>query len=137
MKALRILKEIEITNFLDNRGDLNVAEFQTIGKFETKRIYFISNVPEKFSRGEHAHKNLNQIFFAVAGKLNLTVTNGNVTESVELNPQEKAYFLPAGYWRELSNFTDNAICVVLASDYYDEDDYIRSYDEYLDWTKSE
>ena len=132
MTALKILKEIEITNFLDNRGDLNFAEFQRIGKFETKRIYFISNVPEKISRGEHAHKALNQIFFAVTGKLNLTVTDGNVTESVELDPQEKAYFLPAGYWRELSNFTNNAICVVLASEHYDEGDYIHSYDEYLE-----
>lgn len=137
MTHLKILKEIEISNFKDSRGNLNVAEFQSIGNFETKRIYFISNVSENHARGAHAHKTLNQVFFAVAGKLNLTVTDGTVSESVELNPEDKGYFLPSGYWRDLKNFSQDAVCVVLASEHYDESDYIRSYDQYLEWTKSE
>ena len=137
MTALKILKEIEISNFVDSRGNLHVAEFQRIGKFETKRIYFISNVPENDARGAHAHKSLNQVFFAVAGKFNLTVTDGKDSESVELNPKGKGYFLPSGYWRDLNNFSQDAVCVVLASEHYDESDYIRSYDQYLEWTKNE
>jgi dTDP-4-dehydrorhamnose 3,5-epimerase-like enzyme len=137
MTPLKILKEIKISKFLDSRGNLNVAEFQGIGKFETKRIYFITNVPENDARGAHAHKTLNQIFFAIAGKFNLSVTNGIVSESVELNPKDNGYFLPSGYWRDLNNFSNDAICLVLASEHYDEGDYIRSYDQYLEWTKSE
>ena len=137
MTALKILKEIEIANFIDSRGNLHVAEFQSIGKFETKRIYFISNVSENDARGAHAHKSLHQVFFAVAGKFILTVTDGTISESVELNPNDNGYFLPSGYWRDLNNFSQDAVCVVLASEHYDESDYIRSFEKYLEWTKSE
>ena len=137
MTALKILKEIQVANYLDDRGNLDVAEFQSIGKFETKRIYYISNVPENDARGAHAHKNLDQVFFAVAGNFNLTVTDGSFTETVDLKAHETGYFLPAGYWRDLKNFTNDAVCLVLASEHYDENDYIRSFEEYLEWKKSE
>lgn len=137
MTELKILKEIQVENYLDNRGNLGVAEFQSIGKFETKRIYYISGVPENDARGAHAHKNLDQVFFAVAGNINLTVTDGSITETVDLKAHEKGYYLPAGYWRDLKNFTNDAVCLVLASEHYDENDYIRSYEEYLEWKKSE
>jgi mannose-6-phosphate isomerase-like protein (cupin superfamily) len=137
MTTLRILKEIHVANYLDNRGNLDFAEFRSIGKFETKRVYYISSVPESDARGAHAHKNLDQVFFAVAGKFNMTVTDGLVTETVELKAHNMGYFLPAGHWRDLNNFTNDAVCVVLASEHYDEEDYIRSYEEFLEWKKSE
>jgi mannose-6-phosphate isomerase-like protein (cupin superfamily) len=137
MRTPEILKEIQVTSILDNRGNLDIAEFQNIGKFETKRIYYISNVPESDARGAHAHKSLDQIFFAVTGSFNMTVTDGFITETVELKAHEMGYFLPAGYWRDLDNFTNDAVCLVLASEHYDESDYIRSYEEYLEWKKSE
>ena len=136
MAALEILKEVQVTNILDNRGNLDIAEFQNIGKFETKRIYYISNVPESDARGAHAHKNLNQVFFAVAGSFNMTVTDGFITETVELKAHEMGYFLPAGHWRDLNNFSSGAVCFVLASEHYNENDYIRSYEEFLEWKKS-
>jgi mannose-6-phosphate isomerase-like protein (cupin superfamily) len=137
MSALKILKEIRVANYLDDRGNLDVAEFQSVGKFETKRIYYISGVPENDARGAHAHKNLDQVFFAVAGNFKMTVTDGSITETVDLKAHETGYFLPAGYWRDLKNFTIDAVCLVLASEHYDENDYIRSYEEYLEWKKSE
>jgi mannose-6-phosphate isomerase-like protein (cupin superfamily) len=137
MIPLKILREIQVTKILDNRGNLDVAEFQSIGKFETKRIYYISGVPENDTRGAHAHKNLNQVFFAVAGNFTLTVTNGSITETVELKAHEAGYFLPAGHWRDLKNFTNDAVCLVLASEHYNESDYIRSFEDYLDWKKCE
>jgi mannose-6-phosphate isomerase-like protein (cupin superfamily) len=137
MAELKILKEIQVANYLDNRGNLDVAEFQGVGKFETKRIYYISGVPESDARGAHAHKNLDQVFFAVAGKLSMTVTDGSITETVDLKAHATGYYLPAGYWRDLKNFTNDAVCLVLASEHYDENDYIRSYEEYLEWKKSE
>lgn len=136
MTPLKILKEIQVASILDSRGNLDVAEFQGVGKFETKRIYYISNVPENDARGAHAHKNLDQVFFSVAGKFNMTVTDGFTTETVELRDHEKGYFLPAGHWRDLNNFSSGAVCFVLASEHYNENDYIRSYEEFLEWKKS-
>jgi mannose-6-phosphate isomerase-like protein (cupin superfamily) len=136
MTSLKILREIQVKKFLDKRGNLDIAEFEGIRNFGTKRIYYISNVPENDSRGAHAHKKLDQVFFAVSGNFSLTVTDGSITETVELREHESGYFLPAGYWRDLKNFTNNAVCLVLASEHYDESDYIRSFEDYLEWKKS-
>ena len=137
MTTLKILKEIEVTTAVDASGILDIVEFQGFGTFETKRIYYISNVPESNTRGAHAHKKLNQAFFALSGNFDMTVTDGLITETVELKAHKNGFFLPAGYWRDLKNFTSNAICLVLASEHYDENDYIRSYGEYLEWKKGE
>jgi len=136
MTTLKILQEIQLTSKADARGILDIAEFQGFGKFETSRVYYISNVPESSTRGAHAHKRLNQVFFALSGNFEMTVTDGLVTETVELKAHENGYFLPAGYWRELKNFTSDAICLVLASEHYDENDYIHLYDDYLDWRRN-
>ena len=133
MTNLRILQEIQVTSFTDKRGILDIAELHNFAEFETKRIYYISNVPENEARGSHAHKELNQIFFALAGSLKMTVTDGLITETVELMAHQKGYFLPSGHWRELKNFSNDAVCLVLASNYFDEKDYIHSFEEYLDW----
>ncbi len=133
MKQQLILEPIGVFNFCDHRGNLDIAELQFPGKFETKRIYYISNVPKSQIRGAHGHKKLKQIFFALAGKFELRVTDGSFFQTVELKAHESGYFLPAGYWRVLSQFSDDAVCLVLASDHYDEDDYIFSYDEFLKW----
>ncbi len=137
MTTLNILKEIQVTTKADARGILDIAEFQGFGKFETKRVYYICNVPENNTRGAHAHKKLNQVFFALSGHFSMTVTDGLVTETVELKAHENGFFLPAGYWRDLKNFTRDAICLVLASEHYDENDYIHSFEKYLEWKKDE
>jgi dTDP-4-dehydrorhamnose 3,5-epimerase-like enzyme len=137
MTILKILQEIQVTSKSDSRGMLDFAEFQGFGRFETKRIYYISSVPEGNTRGAHAHKKLNQVFLSVSGQFEMTVTDGLVTETVQLNAHKNGFFLPAGYWRDLKNFSSDAICLVLASEHYDENDYIRSYEDYLEWKKSE
>ncbi len=135
MKSDSILKPIKIESFRDTRGNLDVAELQLLERFETKRIYSISNVPSGLSRGAHAHKTLEQIFFALTGQFTLTVTGGLESEVVVVRAQETGYYLPAGYWRDLSEFSHDALCLVLASEHYDEGDYIHSYEEYLKWKK--
>ena len=133
MELRKILQAIKVENFTDQRGGLDVAEIQFGYEFQTKRVYYISGVPKDHSRGAHAHKELMQIFFAIAGKFELTVTDGSVSETVQLRAHDEGYFLPAGYWRELKHFSEDAICLVLASEYYNKDDYIDSYNEYLNW----
>ena len=137
MTFSRILNPVGVENFIDDRGALSISNLPHFEKFETKRIYYISNVPAKTLRGAHAHKKLKQIFFAISGKFNLRVTDGVITEEVELSAFSGGYFLSEGYWRELSNFSSDAVCLVLASEHYDENDYIHSYDEYLEWKKIE
>jgi dTDP-4-dehydrorhamnose 3,5-epimerase-like enzyme len=126
-----------VSHLIDQRGTLDIAELEIEDQFVTKRIYCISGVPKNHSRGAHAHKSLKQIFFAVAGSLELTVTDGATTETVELVAHKEGFFLPAGYWRDLNNFSDDAVCLVLASEHFSEADYIRSYDEYLRWRTNE
>lgn len=137
MKSRSILKPVHVSHLMDQRGTLDIAELEIEDQFETKRIYCISGVPKNQSRGAHAHKSLKQIFFAVAGSLELTVTDGSTTETVELVAHKEGFFLPAGYWRDLNNFSDDAVCLVLASEHFSEADYIRSYDEYLLWRTNE
>ncbi len=137
MKSQSILKPVHVSHLIDQRGTLDIAELEIEDQFVTKRIYCISGVPKNHSRGAHAHKSLKQIFFAVAGSLELTVTDGATTETVELVAHKEGFFLPAGYWRDLNNFSDDAVCLVLASEHFSEADYIRSYDEYLRWRTNE
>ena len=137
MNSHSILKPVHVSHLRDQRGALDVAELEIEDKFETKRIYFISGVPENQSRGAHAHKKLKQIFFAVVGSLEMTVTDGSASETVRLIAHQEGFFLPAGYWRDLKNFSENAVCLVLASEHFSEADYIRSYDEYLRWRTNE
>ena len=135
-KNLKILKEIKTINFQDTRGLLSVSELNLEEEFPIKRLYYIKDVPANFNRGFHAHKNLKQIFYSVSGNFTLEVTDGDIYESVTLSPQSSGYFLPSGFWRELKDFTEDAICVVLASEKYLESDYIKDFKEYLDWKKN-
>jgi dTDP-4-dehydrorhamnose 3,5-epimerase-like enzyme len=135
MATLKILQEIQVKTTGDARGILDIAELQGLAKFETRRVYYISKVPEGNSRGAHAHKKLNQVFFCLSGQFDMTVTDGLITETVEIKAHENGFLLPAGYWRDLKNFTSDAICLVLASEHYDENDYIHSYDAFLDWRR--
>ena len=128
-----ILSPIYVTNFKDPRGNLSVADIDLREYFSTKRFYCISEVPQGLSRGSHGHKKLKQAFFALCGEFKLTVTDGVTYETVQLRNGGVGYYLAEGYWRELSEFTPDAVCLVLASEVYDESDYIYSYDDFLAW----
>lgn len=117
---------------LDARGRLDVVEFLDLF-FVPQRVYFLSNVPKGAKRGEHGHKTLEQIFFALKGSYSLFVSNGEETDSVNISNNGYGYYIKGGLWRSLENFSDDAICVVFASHPYDPEDYIYEYDEYLEW----
>ncbi len=136
MASLNFLQPINSTSFCELRGDLIAVEIPDSLAFQTKRIYYISNVPSDSIRGAHAHKELKQIFFALSGNFILKVTDGNKSDTVKVASQSNGYFLPSGFWRELSDFSTGAICLVLASDHYDEKDYFIEMSDYLDWKKS-
>jgi dTDP-4-dehydrorhamnose 3,5-epimerase-like enzyme len=133
MNQFNFLKEIESKSFSDSRGVLEFIELPDENSFCVKRLYYISEVPTGSIRGAHAHKQLQQFFFAISGSFLLTVTDGIQTESVRVLANSHGYFMPNGYWRELSEFEPNTICLVLASEHFEESDYIQEKSSYLEW----
>lgn len=136
MNQAKILHEVKVDNFLDVRGQISVAELIGLDDFVVRRIYYISQVAESQLRGLHAHKKLNQIFFSISGSFKLSVTDGSSVESYDLKEHGSGVFLPSGYWRELSDFSPGAICLVLASEHFLQSDYIYDFEEYLEWKKN-
>ena len=115
---------------LDDSGSLDILELS----FDCKRVYWIQNVPIGHSRGFHAHKALSQVFIMISGSMRLSCITPKEQIDFNLSAEDSsALMLPPGYWRVLSNFSTGAICLVLASEHYDESDYLRSFDKYVDW----
>ena len=133
MGPLNFLTKIESESFSDSRGVLDAIELPKKLNFETKRVYYITQVPANSIRGAHAHKKLRQIFFALSGSFTLTVTDGERTDEVHISAHSHGYYLPGGYWRELTAFDPNTICMVLATEHFEESDYIKELSTYLEW----
>jgi hypothetical protein len=98
--------------------------------FETKRVYYLYDVPGGESRGGHAHKELHQILVAAGGSYDVTIDDGINKRTLTLNRPYFGLYIVPGIWRELSNFSSGAICLVLASHLYDANDYVRNYEEF-------
>ena len=99
--------------------------------FEIKRVYYLYDIPGGEIRGGHAHKELEQFIIAVSGSFDVLIKDGVNEKVVNLNRPYYALHIKPGIWRELLNFSSGSVCLVLASDLYNEDDYIRSYDHFL------
>lgn len=103
--------------------------------FQVKRCYYLYDVPNNKKRGAHAHKNLIQLMIAVSGSFNVCLDDGENRKNFFLNSPLKGLLIVPGIWRDLKSFSSGAICLVLASELYDETDYIRNYDEFLQYRK--
>ena len=124
-------KLVNLKEISDPRGKLTVIESLKDVPFEIKRIYYIYSVSPATSRGLHAHKALSQVVIAVSGKFEIKLDDGEKTEIFLMNKPNIGLFIPPGIWREMLDFSADAVCLVLASDFYLESDYIRDYDEFL------
>ena len=122
---------IELPRVSDPRGNLTFAEEQQLVPFDIKRAYWVYDVPAGESRGGHAHKRLQQLVIAVNGSFTVTLDNGYERRSVLLNHPWQGLVINVNTWRTLDDFSSGAVCLVLASEHYDEDDYIYDYDEFL------
>lgn len=122
-------KLIEIPKIHDPRGNLSVIENQTI-PFEIKRVYYLYDVPSDAFRGGHAHKEQYEVLIAVSGSFEVVLDNGQKKDVVMLNKPNIGLLVPTMVWRELQNFSSGAVCLVLASDVFDEADYIRDYEHF-------
>ena len=121
----------------DRKGNITVVENGKTIPFEVKRTYYLYDVPGGGSRGAHAHKELRQLIIAAGGSFDVTLDDGNVKRTVVLNRPYQGLLVVPGIWRDLNNFSAGAVCLVLASERYDENDDIRNYQEYLKYKQSE
>ena len=116
----------------DRKGNLSVVENGITLPFDVKRVYYIYDVPGGESRGAHAHKELSQLIVAASGSFCVTLDDGRAKQTFFLNRPYQGLYVKPGIWRDLTDFSSGAVCMVLASEKYCEEDYIRDYDEYLE-----
>lgn len=127
---------ISIPKIIDEegRGKLSVIE-KSIIPFEIKRVYYLYDVPSDAFRGGHAHKNLIQFMIALSGSFEVKIDDGSNNKRVMLNKPNQGLLIPSGIWREMDNFSAGSVCLVLASEFFDESDYFRDYNTFLNYKK--
>jgi oxalate decarboxylase/phosphoglucose isomerase-like protein (cupin superfamily) len=114
-------------------GNLTVVNNNLEVPFDINRVYYLYDVPGGLSRGGHAHKDLQQLIIALSGSFDLILDDGKVKRTFNLSRPNSGVYVPSGLWRELDNFSSGSICMVLASHEYDENDYFRNYENFLEW----
>ena len=119
----------------DRKGNLPVVENLKTVPFDVKRAYYLYDVPGGESRGGHAHKELSQLIIAASGSFTVTLDDGNVKRTFHLNRPYQGLYIVPGIWRTLDDFSSGSVCLVLASNGYDEGDYIRDYDKFLEFRR--
>lgn len=115
----------------DPRGNLTFIEGQNHIPFEIKRVFYLYDVPTEESRGAHAHKKLHQFLVCLSGSFDVTIDDGEFQAVVHLNRPWKGLHIPPMIWAAEVNFDPGSVCLVLASEEFTEDDYIREYDEFI------
>lgn len=126
------IKIIDIPKIERPEGNIGVVEKEVI-PFDIKRVYYLFDVPSSAKRGGHAHKSLSQVLIALSGSFDVVLKDGNSTETITLNKPDKGLLIDCTIWRELENFSSGSVCLVLASDIYKEDDYIRDYEQFINY----
>ncbi len=128
-------KLIDLPKIADPRGNLTVAEGGGLVPFNIKRAYWVYDVPGGESRGGHAHKKLKQFVIALSGSFDVTLDDGTKKQTYHLNHPYQGLLIDTGIWRTLDDFSSGAVCLVLASEHFEEDDYIYDYDEFLKYVR--
>lgn len=126
---------IDLPKIPDPRGNLSFIEGENHIPFRVRRAYWIYDVPGGERRGGHAYRTLHEFFVALSGSFDVVVDDGSGPEHVVLNRSYVGLHVPPMTWRHLENFSTNAVCLILASEHYDEADYLRDRDEFLALTR--
>ena len=128
-------KLLDFKTLGDERGSLIAIEQGYNAPFEIKRVYYIFDTKEGVERGFHAHINLKQIVIAVKGSCTFVLDNGKERKEMKLNNPNRGLFIEGLIWREMKDFTEDCVLIVLTSEHYDESDYIRDYNKFLEEVK--
>jgi len=129
-------KIIDLPKISDPRGNLSFIEGGQHIPFDIKRVYYLYDVPGGSDRGSHAHKNLHQFVVAMSGSFDVVLDDGKEKKRFHLNRSYYGLYVCPMMWRDLDNFSSGAVCMVLASEHYDEADYIRDYQQFCSAAKS-
>lgn len=123
---------ISIPKVEDYRGNLAIIEKEVV-PFEIKRVYYLFDIPSTAHRGGHSHIDQLEFLVALSGSFDVVLKDGITEQTVTLNKPDKGLLIQKNVWRELGNFSSGAVCLVLASDVFKEEDYIRDYDSFLNY----
>ncbi|ABW67095.1 sugar 3,4-ketoisomerase [Desulfosudis oleivorans] len=126
---------IHLPRINDPRGNLTFVEAGRHIPFSIQRVYYLYDVPGGAERGGHAHKELHQLIIAMSGSFDIHLDDGRSKKSVHMNRSYYGLYVCPMIWREIDNFSSGAVCMVLASNYYDEADYYRDYHQFIDVVK--
>ena len=121
---------ITLPKIVDTRGNLTFAESGRHIPFDFKRVYYLYDVPGGETRGGHAHRQLQEFIIAVSGSFDVVLDDGHERRSFFLNRSYYGLYVPRMVWRELVNFSSGSVCLVFASDFFDESDYYREYESF-------
>lgn len=130
MSTLNNCKLISIPKIEDPRGNLSVIEKNVI-PFEIKRVYYLYDIPSGAERGGHSHIEQQEFLVALSGSFDVILNDGQNMNKITLNKPFEGLLIPNGIWRELKNFSSGAVCFVIASDVFSEEDYIREYEDFV------
>ncbi|WP_417811906.1 sugar 3,4-ketoisomerase [Thalassospira alkalitolerans] len=124
-------KIMELPKISNAQGNLTFIEGNNHVPFDIRRVYYLYDVPGGAVRGGHAHKNLHQLIVAMSGSFDIVIDDGNEKQRFHLNRSYQGLYICPMIWRELDNFSSGSVCMVLASNLYDEDDYYRDYGSFM------
>jgi len=124
-------RSIELPRVQDPRGNLTFVESNRQIPFAIKRVYYLYDVPGGAERGGHAHRELHQLIIAVAGSFDILLDDGHSKKAVHMDRSYNGLYVCPMIWREINNFSSGAVCMVLASEFYDELDYYREYGQFI------
>lgn len=128
---------IQLPKITDARGNLTFVEAERQISFQFKRIYYLYDVPGGADRGGHAHRKMEQMIIAISGSFNVLLDDGYEKRLIHLNRSYYGLYICPMIWRDLDNFSSGSVCLSLASTYYDEADYYRNYEEFLQDTQGQ
>ena len=124
---------LPLSKIHNRAGNITIVEGQTNIPFNVRRIYYLYDIPGGEDRGGHAHKELHQLIVAASGSFHVLLDDGQNKKIVTLNRPDYGLMVVPGIWRELFEFSSGAVCLVLASQKYDQDDYIRDYEQFVNF----
>jgi hypothetical protein len=122
---------IDLPRINDPRGNLTFVEAGRHIPFDIRRVYYLYDVPQSAERGGHAHKALHQLIIAMSGSFDILIDDGYAKKTIHLDHSYSGLYVCPMTWREINNFSSGAVCMVLASEYYDELDYYREYNQFI------
>lgn len=137
MTDLNKIQLVDVPKILDERGNLSFIEELNHIPFQIKRIYWIYDVPGGEVRGGHAYKTLHEFIVALSGSFDVVLDDGKTKKIYSLNRSYYGLYVPNMVWRSIENFSTNSLCMILASEKYDENDYVRNYEEFIKSNTSE